>query len=62
MAVHRIGAASILMPKFDAEAALRLIETHRVTHAQFVPTMFVRMLCSASYTSPHRALSTSSTR
>ncbi len=44
MAVHRVGAASILMPKFDAEAVLRLIETHRVTHAQFVPTMFVRML------------------
>ena len=44
MAVHRVGAASILMPKFDAETVLRLIETHRVTHAQFVPTMFVRML------------------
>ncbi len=44
MAVHRVGAASILMRKFDAEAVLRLIETHRVTHAQFVPTMFVRML------------------
>jgi acyl-CoA synthetase (AMP-forming)/AMP-acid ligase II len=44
MAVHRLGAAAILMRKFDAEAALRLIETHRVTHAQFVPTMFVRML------------------
>ena len=44
MAVHRVGAASIVMPKFDAEAVLRLIETHRVTHAQFVPTMFVRML------------------
>ncbi|MBV9639427.1 MAG: acyl-CoA synthetase [Mycobacteriaceae bacterium] len=44
MAVHRVGAASILMPRFDAEAALRLIETHHVTHAQFVPTMFVRML------------------
>ena len=44
MAVHRVGAASILMPKFDAEAVLRLIEEHRVTHAQFVPTMFVRML------------------
>jgi long-chain acyl-CoA synthetase len=43
-AVHRVGAASILMRKFDAEAVLRLIETHRVTHAQFVPTMFVRML------------------
>jgi acyl-CoA synthetase (AMP-forming)/AMP-acid ligase II len=44
MAVHRVGAASILMRKFDAEAVLRLIEKHRVTHAQFVPTMFVRML------------------
>jgi long-chain acyl-CoA synthetase len=44
MAVHRVGAASILMRKFDAEAVLRLIERHRVTHAQFVPTMFVRML------------------
>ena len=44
MAVHRVGAASILMRKFDAEAVLRLIEQHRVTHAQFVPTMFVRML------------------
>jgi acyl-coenzyme A synthetase/AMP-(fatty) acid ligase len=32
------------MKWFDAEAVLRLIETHRVTHAQFVPTMFVRML------------------
>ncbi|HKV20040.1 MAG TPA: acyl-CoA synthetase [Mycobacterium sp.] len=44
MAVHRVGAASILMGKFDAEAVLRLISEHRVTHAQFVPTMFVRML------------------
>src|SRR5271167_363395 len=44
MAVQRIGAAAILMRRFDAEAVLRLIETHRVTHAQFVPTMFVRML------------------
>jgi long-chain acyl-CoA synthetase len=44
MAVHRVGGASVLMRKFDAEAVLRLIETHRVTHAQFVPTMFVRML------------------
>ncbi|OBA62609.1 acyl-CoA synthetase [Mycobacterium sp. 1100029.7] len=44
MAVNRVGAASILMAKFDAESVLRLIETHRVTHAQFVPTMFVRML------------------
>lgn len=44
MAVNRVGAASIIMPRFDAETVLRLIETHRVTHAQFVPTMFVRML------------------
>jgi long-chain acyl-CoA synthetase len=44
MAAQRVGAASIVMRKFDAEDSLRLIEQHRVTHAQFVPTMFVRML------------------
>jgi acyl-CoA synthetase (AMP-forming)/AMP-acid ligase II len=44
MAVNRVGAVSIMTGKFDAETVLRLIETHRVTHAQFVPTMFVRML------------------
>ena len=44
MGVNRVGAASVLMPKFDAETVLQLIESHRVTHAQFVPTMFVRML------------------
>ncbi|QNI07034.1 acyl-CoA synthetase [Mycobacterium kubicae] len=44
MAVHRVGATCVLMPKFDAETVLQLIETHGVTHAQFVPTMFVRML------------------
>lgn len=44
MAVQRVGAASVLMRKFDAENVLRLIAEHRVTHAQFVPTMFVRML------------------
>src|ERR1700722_7330564 len=44
MAVNRVGAAAIIMRKFDAEDVLHLIEKHRVTHAQFVPTMFVRML------------------
>jgi fatty-acyl-CoA synthase len=32
------------MEKFDAEQALRLIEEHRVTHSQWVPIMFIRML------------------
>lgn len=44
MAANRVGAASILLRRFDAETVLRLIEEHRVTQAQFVPTMFVRML------------------
>ncbi|HEX4865635.1 MAG TPA: acyl-CoA synthetase, partial [Acidimicrobiales bacterium] len=44
MSVNRVGAASVLMPKFDPEKVLEQIESHRVTHAQFVPTMFVRML------------------
>ena len=33
-----------MMKRFDAEQALQAIGDRRVTHAQFVPTMFVRML------------------
>jgi long-chain acyl-CoA synthetase len=43
-AAHRLGATVIVMERFDPAHALALIEQHRVTHAQFVPTMFVRML------------------
>jgi fatty-acyl-CoA synthase len=44
MSMHRLGASVVLMDGFDPRECLRLIEEHRVTHAQFVPTMFVRML------------------
>jgi acyl-CoA synthetase (AMP-forming)/AMP-acid ligase II len=44
MAVLRLGATNVVMERFDPEQCLQLIERHRVTHAQFVPTMFVRML------------------
>lgn len=42
--VSRLGGTSYIMPKFDAETALELIESKRITHSQWVPTMFVRML------------------
>jgi long-chain acyl-CoA synthetase len=42
--VVRCGGTSIVMPKFDAARSLGLIEQHAVTHSQWVPTMFVRML------------------
>jgi long-chain acyl-CoA synthetase len=44
MSMHRLGATVVVMERFDALQCLELIERHRVTHAQFVPTMFVRML------------------
>ena len=44
MSMHRLGATVVVMEHFDAARCLALIEQHRVTHAQFVPTMFVRML------------------
>jgi long-chain acyl-CoA synthetase len=44
MAMHRIGATAVVMEHFDPEQALRLIEQHRVTFSQWVPTMFIRML------------------
>ena len=44
MAAQRLGATLVLMEHFDAATALALIERHRVTVSQWVPTMFVRML------------------
>ena len=43
MAVHRLGGTAVVMEQFDAEASLAAIEAHRVTHSQWVPTMFVRL-------------------
>lgn len=44
MAIHRLGGTVIVMEHFDAEESLKLIEKYKVTHSQWVPTMFVRML------------------
>ncbi|HEX4198462.1 MAG TPA: acyl-CoA synthetase [Caulobacteraceae bacterium] len=38
------GGTVVMMERFDAEQALQLIERYKVTHSQWVPTMFVRML------------------
>ena len=40
----RHGGAVIVMERFDEEHFLELVEKHRVTYAQLVPTMFSRML------------------
>ncbi|MBS0559131.1 MAG: AMP-binding protein [Proteobacteria bacterium] len=44
MIVQRLGGTVVMMRRFDALEALRLIDRYRVTHSQWVPTMFVRML------------------
>ena len=44
MSMHRVGGTVVVMERFDPRECLELIERHRVTQAQFVPTMFVRML------------------
>ena len=44
MSAQRLGATVVVMEQFDARTCLESIAKHRVTHAQFVPTMFVRML------------------
>jgi len=43
-AVQRLGGTVVCMERFDPAEALSLIEEHSITHAQFVPTHFVRML------------------
>ena len=44
MGAQSLGGTVVMMEKFDPIEALRLIEGHRITHSQWVPTMFVRML------------------
>jgi acyl-CoA synthetase (AMP-forming)/AMP-acid ligase II len=41
---HRHGGTVVFMERFDPADSLRLIDAHRVTHSQWVPTMFVRLL------------------
>lgn len=44
LGVQAFGGTVVMMERFDPADALRLIERDRVTHSQWVPTMFVRML------------------
>jgi long-chain acyl-CoA synthetase len=44
MSLQRFGATIVVMERFDPRRCLELIERYRVTQAQFVPTMFTRML------------------
>jgi acyl-CoA synthetase (AMP-forming)/AMP-acid ligase II len=44
MSTMRLGGTAIVMEQFDPEDALACIEKYGVTHSQWVPTMFVRML------------------
>ena len=40
----RLNATTVIMEKFDPKQFLDLVEKHRVTHCQMVPTMFSRLL------------------
>ena len=43
-ATMQAGGTVVMMDRFDALTALEYIERYKVTHSQWVPTMFVRML------------------
>lgn len=44
MMVLKAGGTVIVMKKYDSLEALAIIEKYKVTHSQWVPTMFIRML------------------
>ena len=44
VAAHALGGTVVVLDHFDPVVALSSIERYRVTHSQWVPTMFVRML------------------
>jgi fatty-acyl-CoA synthase len=43
-AQQRIGATAVVMTRFDAAAALRILPAEDITTSQWVPTMFSRLL------------------
>ncbi|MFD3811811.1 AMP-binding protein [Rhodococcus sp. NPDC058639] len=44
VSTQALGGTVVLMERFDPELALECIERYRVTHSQWVPTHFVRLL------------------
>ena len=44
MSAHQAGGTVVIMERFEPERALAVIQEHRITHSQWVPTMFLRML------------------
>ena len=43
-AQQRVGATAVVMTRFDAGAALRILVEEEITTSQWVPTMFARLL------------------
>jgi long-chain acyl-CoA synthetase len=43
-ATHRVGGTVVVMEHFDPEQYLALVQEHRITFSQVVPTMFIRLL------------------
>jgi acyl-CoA synthetase (AMP-forming)/AMP-acid ligase II len=44
MTVLQAGGTTVILEKFEPELALQTIERYAVTHSQWVPTMFIRLL------------------
>lgn len=44
LSVMKLGGSVVVMEKFDPKLALELIEQEKITHSQWVPTHFIRML------------------
>jgi long-chain acyl-CoA synthetase len=44
LAVTAGGGCVVAMPRFDADTALQLLESEAITHSQWVPAMFQRLL------------------
>ncbi len=42
--IHMFGGTVVVMDRFDPTAALVAIERYGITHSQWVPTMFIRLL------------------
>ncbi|MGE5129217.1 MAG: class I adenylate-forming enzyme family protein [Sphingomonadaceae bacterium] len=49
MPTFYLGATYVLLPQFDADAAIAAIERERITHVMLVPTQIIAIMASKAY-------------
>jgi long-chain acyl-CoA synthetase len=56
LTMAQVGGTTVIMPAFDAAAAVRLLDAERITHLVAAPTVYVMMMLQPGYRAAGRTL------